>query len=435
MWIIERSAKPQFENALQIFLLSVKLARVGNLKSALMQLYGNTISLPRHRSRTASIRRRARIISRGGTDNAQIYSKSGADTKRKQKETGEVPPLTQCTRGACAYLHAVVTSADDTSAHFFFRASHIEAIRTHTSVSARRTIPAGMSGRRTIHVHTRVRSHDVWSSIPDTERYINVERKSVDRRKKTHRRAKRMKREKRNEVECEEGRKIESNSEMDRDRDRLSKGVECESEKNAKMHVTGVQRVAIRRGPNELRGVGYVPRRKEKSRKRNSDTRRERRTRRYEDERRGERRDESDECGRRLREYRANANERARRNEGVKKREGGREREAERDIEWKRARERERKRWRGRGHEGESGRTRKRERKKARGGVYGRGSETAAYVFWNKRSIRVPIVANHTLPRRTPLCPWLVRGFSSAFLRGAVTRARPRARLPAKTAR
>lgn len=37
-------------------------------------------------------------------------------------------------------------------------------------------------------------------------------------------------------MECEEGRKIESNSEVDRDRDRLSKGVEGESEKNAKMH-------------------------------------------------------------------------------------------------------------------------------------------------------------------------------------------------------
>lgn len=45
-----------------------------------------------------------------------------------------------------------------------------------------------------------------------------------------------MTREKRNEMECEEGRKIESNSEVDRDRDRLSKGVEGESEKNAKMH-------------------------------------------------------------------------------------------------------------------------------------------------------------------------------------------------------
>lgn len=33
-----------------------------------------------------------------------------------------------------------------------------------------------------------------------------------------------MEREKRNEMECEEGRKIESNSEVDRDRDRLSEG-------------------------------------------------------------------------------------------------------------------------------------------------------------------------------------------------------------------
>lgn len=112
-----------------------------------------------------------------------------------------------------------------------------------------------------------------------------------------------MRREKRNEVVCEEERKIESSSEEDRDRDRLSKGVECESEKNAKMHVTGVERVAIRRGPNELRGVGCVPRRKEKSRKRDSEARRERRARRHEDEKR----DESDERGKRLREYRANA--------------------------------------------------------------------------------------------------------------------------------
>jgi len=51
-----------------------------------------------------------------------------------------------------------------------------------------------------------------------------------------HRRGRRMTREKRNEMECEEGRKIETNSEVDRDRDRLSKGVEGESEKNAKMH-------------------------------------------------------------------------------------------------------------------------------------------------------------------------------------------------------
>lgn len=183
-----------------------------------------------------------------------------------------------------------------------------------------------------------------------------------------------MRGEKRNEMECEEGRKIESNSEVDRDRDRLSKGVECESEKNAKIHV---QRVAIRRGPNESRGVRYVLRRKEKSRKRNRDARGERRTLRYENERKGERRDESDERGRRPREYRANANEEARRNEGVKKREGAREREAERDIEWECEKEKER------AHEGESGRTRKRERerKKARGGVFGRGSETAAYVF------------------------------------------------------
>lgn len=118
----------------RFFLLSVKLVRVGNLKSALMRLYGNTISLPR--SRTASIRHRARIISRGGTDNAQIYSKSRTDTKRKQKETGEVPPLTQCTRGACAYLHAVVTSADDTSAHFFF-AHRISKRSAHTHVDKR----------------------------------------------------------------------------------------------------------------------------------------------------------------------------------------------------------------------------------------------------------------------------------------------------------
>lgn len=48
-----------------------------------------------------------------------------------------------------------------------------------------------------------------------------------------------MGKERRNEMECEEGRKIESNSEVDRDRDRLSKGVEGESEKNAKMHVHG----------------------------------------------------------------------------------------------------------------------------------------------------------------------------------------------------
>lgn len=173
-----------------------------------------------------------------------------------------------------------------------------------------------------------------------------------------------MRREKRNEMECEEGRKIESNSEVDRDRDRLSKGVECESEKNAKMHVTGVQRVAIRRGPNEPRGVGYVSRRKEKASKEEQRPIREDEGRGERREAREERRDESDERGRRLREYRAKC--KAREREGtreVKKREGAREREAERDIEWKCARERERERAR----EDESGRTRKRERERERG--------------------------------------------------------------------
>lgn len=150
-----------------------------------MQLYGNTISLPRYRTRTASIRRQARIISRGGTDNAQIYSKSRTDTKRKQKETGEVPPLTQCTRGACAYLHAVVTSADDTSAHFFF-AHRISKRSAHTHPGeGEKDDACGDEREKDDLPHTRARLYDVWSSIPDTRRYINVERKSVGRRKKS----------------------------------------------------------------------------------------------------------------------------------------------------------------------------------------------------------------------------------------------------------
>lgn len=75
-------------------------------------------------------------------------------------------------------------------------------------------------------------------------------------------------------------------------------------------------------------------------------------------EARGERGDEGDECGRRLREYRANANEGAGKNERVKKREGAREREAERDIGNARKRERET-RMKAGGREGE------RERKRA----------------------------------------------------------------------
>lgn len=168
-----------------------------------------------------------------------------------------------------------------------------------------------------------------------------------------------------------EGRKIESNFEVDRDRDRLSKGVEC-----ARARARRMQRYAsraIRRGPNEPRGVRYqLWRGKRKSRKRNSDGRRERRTLRYVNERKGER-DEGAGGDREGRTGRMQTEERER-TKGVKKREvHGKERRNE--ISSGNARKRT--------HEGANGRTRERERKrkKARGGVFGRGSETAAYVF------------------------------------------------------
>lgn len=184
---------------------------------------------------------------------------------------------------------------------FFSRIAYRSDPHTHAG-EREKDDPRGDEREKDDLPHTRARLHDVWSSIPDTRRYINVERKSVGPRKKAPESEKDGKRkEKRDGMWREKNR--EQFRRVDKDRDRLSKGVEYESEKNAKMHVTRVHGVAIRQGPNEPRGVGYVPWWKEKPRKRNSDARRERRTRQYKDgERRGEGRDESDECGRRLRE-------------------------------------------------------------------------------------------------------------------------------------
>lgn len=74
---------------------------------------------------------------------------------------------------------------------FFFRASHIEAIRTHTHAGeSEKDDPREGEREKDEPPHTRARLHDVWSSIPDTRRYINVERKSVGRRKKASEREK-----------------------------------------------------------------------------------------------------------------------------------------------------------------------------------------------------------------------------------------------------
>lgn len=120
-----------------------------------------TRSRCRHRLRTASIRRLARIISRGKTDNAQIYSKSWTDTKRKQKETGgssstdPVHAWRVRAPSVAVYLHAAVTSADDTSAHFFF------SCNAYRSDPHTRVLPRGVNAKRTTNMHTYMRSHDV----------------------------------------------------------------------------------------------------------------------------------------------------------------------------------------------------------------------------------------------------------------------------------
>lgn len=59
-------------------------------------------------------------------------------------------------------------------------------------------------------------------------------------------------------------------------------------------------------------------------------------------------------------------------------------------------------------------------RDRVQGNMQERKRDANIYVFWNKRSIRVPIVANHTLPRHSPLSA-VGRGFSSGFLRELTT--------------
>lgn len=127
---------------------------------------------------------------------------------------------------------------------------------------------------------------------------------------------------------------------------------------------TGVQRVAIRQGPNELRGVGYVPRRKEKSR-RGTAMREESGGRANTSMMRGEARGEK-RRGRRVREE-------TERVQGECKRESGKERKGEKErrcagkrggtryrkCEKERKREREDTRMKAGGREGE------RERKRA----------------------------------------------------------------------
>lgn len=126
------------------------------LKSVLIQLYRNGGAATAHEPRPSR-----RVLYPAAERITQIYSKSRADIKRKQKETGEVPPLTQCTRGACArcsvaaYLHAAVTSADDTSAHFF---SPHERVSKRSEQRA--SLPRARDGREkedhwVAHVRTR----------------------------------------------------------------------------------------------------------------------------------------------------------------------------------------------------------------------------------------------------------------------------------------
>lgn len=123
----------------------------------------------------------------------------------------------------------------------------------------------------------------------------------------------------------EEERKIESGFGTNRDRDGASEGMEGASEKNAKMRAVAKRRAGYSEFDEDrtsTREGGYVPRRKERLRKRNNDAREERRTRRYEREWRreeGRAREETE----RVR-HRADADERARRKRGLKKREGTR---------------------------------------------------------------------------------------------------------------
>lgn len=139
-----------------IFYSSIRFACGGGLKSALMQLYGGSVPRCRHRLRTASIRRPTRIISRGETDNARIYSKSPADTKKKVERSGRssstdpVHAWRVRAPSAAAYLHAAVTSADDTSAHFFSCYAYRSDPRAHTHARTHTPIlPHRMSARRT----------------------------------------------------------------------------------------------------------------------------------------------------------------------------------------------------------------------------------------------------------------------------------------------
>lgn len=188
-----------------------------------------------------------------------------------------------------------------------------------------------------------------------------------------------MTREKRNEMECEEGRKIESNSEVDRDRDRLSKGVEGESEKNAKMHGSPAGGYSTR--TKRVTRGWYMYRGGKRSLERGTAMREESggraNTRMTRGEARGERR-----RGRRVREETERVQGECKRGSG-KERKGEKERRCAGKRGGTRYRkcEKERKGEREKGYEDESGRTRRRERKKARGGPFGRGSETAAYVF------------------------------------------------------
>lgn len=191
----------------------------------------------RYRSRTVSIRRRAHIISRGEADNAQIYSKSRADTKRKQKEMGEVPPLTQCTRGACAHLQSrrIYTprwQAPTIHPPIFFSSwTRIEAIRTRAFLPTARD-----ECEKNDWVYTYARTHACMMYVPYT-RHQAIHKHRAKKRwseKESAGKSEKDGRGKENEIERE--RKIQNSSETDRDRDGTSEGVESESEKNAKMH-------------------------------------------------------------------------------------------------------------------------------------------------------------------------------------------------------
>lgn len=171
-------------------------------------------------------------------------------------------------------------------------------------------------------------------------------------------------------MEREKERKIESSSETNRDRDGASEGMKSESEKSARWRRAGWR---IRRGPSVPREGGYVPRRKERLRKRNSDARRAENAPIYESgmKMRGGTRARE----RRPREYGVDAGEQARGNRGG---EWGNGDEKERRYARKERRnDIERERVRGTARVKAGGR----ERERARVGVTGGGSETAAYVF------------------------------------------------------